>query len=89
MDKETELLDRLRQRDIKAFKALVIEYSESMERLAYALLDDRVKANDLVAALLVRLWNSGTLSAVEPPLHLFLFGEVRKASIGDLDIDLT
>lgn len=79
MNEEIELLSRLRNRDIKAFKSLVIDYSEDMTLLAFILLGDHVKANDLVGNLLLNLWTDGSLNAVEPPLHLFLFGEVRKA----------
>ncbi len=79
MDKEIELLSRLKNHDIKAFKKLIIEYSEDMLLLAYALLNDAVKANNLVSEILLRVWTNNELSEAEPPIHEFLYTEVRKA----------
>ncbi len=79
MENEEEILTQLRKRDIKAFKALINEFAEDMEILAFILLEDHVRANDLVANLLVNLWAKDALKEAELPLRLYLFSEVKKA----------
>ena len=79
---ETELLQQLRQRHIKAFKALVIEYSEDMLLYAYSLTGNAIKANDIVSRILYGILIEGNLEGVEPPLHLYLYGLVRDACMG-------
>ncbi|HMH22856.1 MAG TPA: hypothetical protein VK563_13815 [Puia sp.] len=79
---ETELIQQLRQRHIKAFKTLVIDYSEDMLLYAYTLIGSANKSNDIVGRVLYRIQTDGNLEGVEPPLHLYLYGLVKDACMG-------
>jgi hypothetical protein len=49
-----------------------------MTILAYILLEDSKKANQVVDDLLLRLWSEDGFRTATVPLHTFLFQEVKK-----------
>jgi hypothetical protein len=76
---ETELIQALRQRDPRSFKALIFDYSEDMLMLAYLLTNEATRANEVVSDILYKLWIEGPPVELTPPLHNYLYAEVRKA----------
>jgi heterodisulfide reductase subunit A-like polyferredoxin len=76
---EIEILARLQEQDIKAFKMLVIEYSNDMTVLAYLLLCNREQAMKVVDDILFRLLDPVYIAGVSPPLDKHLFAEIRGA----------
>jgi hypothetical protein len=76
---ESEIIQQLRQRNSGAFKALIGDYSEDMLVLAYLLTDDATRANEVVSDLLYKIWIEGPPEELVPPLHVYLYAEVRKA----------
>lgn len=79
MEDEIEILNQLRSRDIKAFKRLCCDHSEDMTALAYSLLQDTRKANQVVDEVLYKLWNETDLSTITPPIQQFLNVEVLRS----------
>ena len=76
---EEQLICRLQRRDIRAFEALVHGYFENMVILAYILVQDSEKANEIVSDLLLRLYKTDDLLGLKPPLEAFLISQVRAA----------
>jgi hypothetical protein len=75
---EIELIGQLQASRVEAFKTLCYKYSEDMILLAYGMLEDSEQANRIVCDILQRLMSNGCKNAT-PPLHRFLYGEIRKA----------
>jgi hypothetical protein len=79
MNQDQEVIYQLQQRNIKAFKALCLDYAEDMTILAYILLEDSKRANKVIDDLLLRLYAEDGFRNATVPLHTFLFQEVKKA----------
>ena len=79
-DLETEkaLLDKLRSRDIKAFKLFYKEYSDDLLIVAFSLLENASLAIRAVDELFERLWMEANFEYIDPPIHRFLYAELRK-----------
>ena len=79
-DLETEqaLLMKLRNKDIKAFKLFYKEYSDDLLILAYSLLENASLAIRAVDELFEHLWMDAKFEAIDPPIHLYLYTELRK-----------
>jgi DNA-directed RNA polymerase specialized sigma24 family protein len=78
MNQDPEVIYQLQQHNIKAFKALCHDYAEDMTILAYILLEDSDRANQVVNDLLLRLWSEEGFRDATSPLHTFLFQQVKK-----------
>ncbi|MES1159648.1 MAG: hypothetical protein ABUM51_02740 [Bacteroidota bacterium] len=68
----------MRNRDIKAFKLFYKEYSDDLLILAFSLLENASLAIRTVDELFERLWVDATFESIEPPIHRFLYAELRK-----------
>jgi len=66
------------KQDIRQFKIIIIDHFEDMVLLAYILLGNSKKADEIVSDLLIELWATGRLNNVSEPIHEFLFTEVRR-----------
>jgi len=78
MNQDPEIIHQLQQHNIKAFKILCYDYAEDMTILAYILLEDSDRANQVVNDLLLRLWSEDGFRNAIVPLHTFLFQQVKK-----------
>jgi hypothetical protein len=78
MDDDIEILQQLRNRDIKAFKRVCCDHSENMTMLAFSVLQDIRKADQVVDDVLFSLWNHTDLSTVTVPIQQFLYVQVLK-----------
>lgn len=81
---EFVLLEGLKNKDIKAFARLYKEYSEDLLLLAYTLTGDPVLCERAVDKLFTDLWEKGMPATVTPPIHHFLYSELRKNCKTDL-----
>jgi hypothetical protein len=79
MDDDIEILNQLRNRDIRAFKRVCCDHSENMTALAFSVLQDMRKANQVVDEVLFKLWNETDLSMVTVPFQQFLNVQVLKS----------
>ena len=79
MNQDPEIIYQLQQQNIKAFKTLCCDYAEDMIILAYILLEDSNRANQVVDDLLLRLYAEEGFRNATVPLHRYLFQEVKKA----------
>ena len=77
MNTDQKILQGLKNGDITAFKTLINEYSEDMVILAYSIIGDPVKANDIVSDVLYRLWKDGREKEIETPLSTYLYKQVK------------
>jgi hypothetical protein len=75
---EHKLLDGLKHRNIHAFIKLYKDYSEDLLVLAYTLIGDPTLSSRAVDRLFTSLWEQGQFSHINPPLHHFLYSELRK-----------
>ncbi len=78
MNQDPGIIYQLQRRNIKAFKALCYDHAEDMTILAYTLLADSKRANEVVDAVLLRLWSEDGFKNATTPLHTFLYREVKK-----------
>jgi hypothetical protein len=78
MEDEYDILDRLRKRDIKAFKRICCDHSEVMTTLAFTALQDELKANQVVDDVFYKFWNNTDLSTVKEPVQQYLYAQVLK-----------
>lgn len=74
---EISLLQGLRNKDIRAFSQLYREYSEDLLLLAYTIVHDPVISNQVVDKLFTELWESRPFEHVTPPIHHFLYRELK------------
>ena len=75
---ELEILQGLKTREIAAFKALIMDYSEDITVLAYVLTKDRDMAQMIVDNLLIDIWNK-VIVIPHIPIHPFLRNQIREA----------
>jgi DNA-directed RNA polymerase specialized sigma24 family protein len=75
---ELVLLEGLKSKNIKAFAKLYKEYSEDLLLLAYTLTGDPALCHQAVDGLFIELWEKGSLTNIVPPIHHFLYSEIRK-----------
>lgn len=75
---ELKLLDGLKLRNIHAFIKLYKDYSEDLLVLAYTLIGDPALSSRAVDKLFTNLWEQGRFTGIQPPLHHFLYSELRK-----------
>ena len=76
---EDQLLEDLKKRDISAFAKLYKEYSEDLLILAFTLLGDATQSSQKVDELFVKLWEYNKFESITPPIHHYLYTEIRKA----------
>lgn len=74
---ELELLEELKNKNIKAFATLYKEYSEDLLLFAYTLTGDPAQCHQAVDSLFIELWEKGDFTLITPPLHHFLYSEIR------------
>ena len=74
---ELKLLEGLKQRNIHAFIKLYKDYSEDLLVLAYTLVGDPVLSSRAVDGLFTRLWEEDVFTNINPPIHHFLYSELR------------
>jgi hypothetical protein len=79
MDDDIEILNQLRNRNIRAFKQVCCDHSENMTALAYAILRDTKKTSEVVDEILFKLWNDTDLSTVTMPFQQFFYAQVLKS----------
>ncbi|HEX9512951.1 MAG TPA: hypothetical protein VF939_20820 [Puia sp.] len=77
-EEEKALLTKLKNKEVKAFKHLYKEYSEDLLILAFCLLENVSLAISAVDELFERLWMDATFECIDPPIHHFLYRELRK-----------
>jgi hypothetical protein len=75
---ELKLLEGLKHRNIHAFIKLYKDYSEDLLVLAYTLIGDPALSSLAVDRLFTTLWEQGQFAHIGPPLHHFLYSELRK-----------
>lgn len=75
---ELKLLEGLKHKNIHAFIKLYKDYSEDLLVLAYSLVGDAALSSRAVETLFTGLWEQGQFANVHPPLHHFLYSELRK-----------
>jgi hypothetical protein len=75
---ERALLAALKSKDIKAFKRFYKEYSDDLLILAFSLLENAGLAIRAVDELFERLWVDEKFEYIDPPIHRFLYKELRK-----------
>ena len=78
IEAEKVLLNKLKSRDIRAFKCFYKEYSDDLLILAYSLLENATLAIAAVDELFERLWIDAKFEYIDPPIHRFLTAELRK-----------
>jgi hypothetical protein len=81
MENEIEVLKACRENRIWALKYIVLEYSERLEDLAFLILNDRKKANQIVTETLDKAWQNNFKDCQEPSIEIFLDEQVRLACI--------
>jgi len=79
MTDEKRIISGLRDRDIRAFKALVYDYSDEMIAFAYLLLNDRIRATIIVDSILLALRSADEVNPLTAPLGTYLRNQVREA----------
>lgn len=72
------LLDGLKEKNIHSFIKLYKEYSEDLLVLAYTLTGDPILSSQAVDQLFTILWEKDVFTHVKPPIHHFLYSELRK-----------
>lgn len=77
-EEEKALLTKLKNKEIKAFKHFYKEYSEDLLILAFCLLENVSLATNAVDELFERVWMDATFECIHPPIHRFLYAELRK-----------
>lgn len=75
---EQQLLDGLKHKNIHAFIRLYKDYSEDLLVLAYTLVGDAALSSRAVDRLFTNLWEQSRFTEIRPPLHHFLYSELRK-----------
>ena len=75
---ELALLEGLKRRNVHAFIRLYKEYSEDLLVLAYTLTGDPILSSQAVDMLFTDLWDKGSFTDITPPIHHFLYSELRK-----------
>ena len=78
LETEQQLLNKLKSRDIQAFKQFYKEYSDDLLILAFSLLDNASLAIRTVDELFERLWVDAKFDSIDPPIHKFLYAELKK-----------
>jgi RNA polymerase sigma-70 factor (ECF subfamily) len=75
---ELALLDGLKNKNVKAFATLYKEYSEDLLLFAFTLTGDPALCHQAVDNLFIELWENGKFTLITPPIHHFLYSELRK-----------
>ncbi|HWK04996.1 MAG TPA: hypothetical protein VNS58_15245 [Puia sp.] len=78
LEEEKALLTKLKNKEIQAFKRFYEEYSEDLLIVAFCLLESVSLAIKAVDDLFERLWMEATFESIDPPIHRFLYRELRK-----------
>jgi len=78
LEEEKALLTKLKNKEIQAFKRFYEEYSEDLLIVAFCLLENVSLAIKAVDDLFERLWMEATFESIDPPIHRFLYRELRK-----------
>jgi hypothetical protein len=77
-EEEKALLKKLEARDIQAFKRFYKIYSDDLLIVAFSLLEDTALAIRTVDEFFERLWIEAKFELIDPPIHRFLYTELRK-----------
>lgn len=78
-EEEKALLTQLKNKDIKAFKRFYNEYAEDLLIVAFCLLENVGQAIRTVDELFERLWMDAAFECIDPPIHRFLYTELKKS----------
>ena len=77
-EQELQILNDLKQKDLKAFSRFYSEYSEELLILAYAISGDVLVSRKKVDQLFTDLWENNKFGDIIPPIHNYLYTELRK-----------
>jgi DNA-directed RNA polymerase specialized sigma24 family protein len=77
-DEEVKLLNDLKRKNLKAFSRFYSEYSQDLLILAYNLLGDGSLCRKKVDELFTGLWEENKFANIQPPIHNYLYTELRK-----------
>lgn len=72
------LLQRLKDKDPDAFVQLSNDYSEDLLLLAYTIVRNSEQSTLAVEYLFAQLWEGDHFNDVTPPLHHFLYKELKR-----------
>jgi len=75
---ELALLEGLKAKNVQAFSKLYKLYSEDLLLLAFALTGDPLRCERAVDKLFLDLWEKDMSAVITPPIHHFLYSELRK-----------
>jgi DNA-directed RNA polymerase specialized sigma24 family protein len=76
---EEKLTERLKRREIQAFKQLVAYYSDDLLLFAYALTGNGSLASEIVAQVLLKVFEEAPTTGIPLPLRPYLQEQVRRA----------
>ena len=79
MTAEKTIIPGLQDRDVRAFKALVYDYSDEMIDFAYLLLNDRIRAAIVVDSVLLAIRAADESFKPSSSLRHYLLAQVCKA----------
>ncbi len=75
---ELSLLEELQLKNIQAFARFYNEYSKDLLILAFTILEDAPLSTKKVDELFTRLWEENKFDIIKPPIHNYLYTELRK-----------
>jgi len=76
---EEKLIHRLKRREVQAFKQLVAYYSDDLLLFAYALTNNGNRASEIVAQVLLKVFDEAATTDIPLPLTPYLQEQVRRA----------
>ncbi|MGC4038737.1 MAG: hypothetical protein QM764_22430 [Chitinophagaceae bacterium] len=77
-EEQLYLLSELKHRNIKAFSRFYHEFSPDVFVLAFNLLNNEDQSRKKVDELFSNLWEENKFSDITPPIHNYLYNEMRK-----------
>jgi hypothetical protein len=77
-DEQTELLTRLKTKDVKAVKTLVVQYTDDLYLVATLEVKSAIKAYDFVSDFIMELYANG-FEEIRPPIKVSLMARLREA----------
>jgi len=78
---EIDILERLGNQDIKAFKEICMEFLEPLENFAFSLLNDANKSREVVTDVFSKIWATKGFENASLPLLGFFQEQVRAACL--------
>jgi hypothetical protein len=78
IDEQARLLARLKTKDIKALKTLVVQYTDDLYLIAAVEIKSAIKAYDFVSDFILELYANG-FEEIRPPIKVSLMAKLREA----------